>query len=323
MGRARRTPRMRTLNRLAIPIAALFLLVAGTAHAGTINIAWDPVSDPDLSGYRVYYGSASRTYAQSVDVGNVTSTTISGLADCTTWFLAVKAYNSSGTESTTYSNEVSGWARPTVATVTPSAAEQGRALALTITGTNFQNGATVEFANTGIVVNSVTVSSCTQLTANVTVGNSVAAGATDVDVMNSDRTFGRLVGGFTVQATVAPSVSSISPTDGATGVSPTVKPTVTFSEAMLASSVTATNVKLLDDTGAAVAQAAGSPALSSNGLTATITPAASLAQGKTYKIQVVGGASGVLDLANHGMASTFTQATGFSTTGDSTAPSIT
>jgi hypothetical protein len=101
-----------------------------------------------------------------------------------------------------------------------------------------------------------------------------------------------------------------------------VHPTVTFSEAMLASSITAANVKLLDDTGTAVVQAAGSPALSANGLTATITPAANLTQGKTYKLQVVGGVAGVVDLGNHGLASTVTQVTGFTTTGDTTAPTI-
>jgi hypothetical protein len=143
-----------------------------------------------------------------------------------------------------------------------------------------------------------------------------------LDVTNLDGVFGTGVALFTVQAAVAPTVASTTPLDGATGISISVKPTVTFSEAMSVSSITSANVKLLNDTGAAVAQAAGSPSLSANGLTATVTPAANLTEGKTYKIQVVGGVSGVLDLANHGMAATSTQATGFSTVADTTPPTI-
>lgn len=312
---------MRWTPRFAIPLAAALLTVSPAA-AGTISMEWDPVTDPDLAGYRVYWGSAPGNYPQSIDVGNVTSTTISGLGDCSTWYVAVKAYDTAGNLSASYSNEISGWPRPTVTLSNPSAAEQGRTLNLIVTGTNFMAGATVQFGNPGITVNSVAVNSCTQVTVNVTVGGTAAVGATNVDVTNPDQVFGSGASLFTVQAAVAPSVASTQPTDGATGVSVAVRPTVTFSEAMLPSSITSSTVQLLDNQGAAVTQAAGSPALSSDGLTATITPAASLVQGRTYKIRVLGGSSGVKDLAGHEMGSTYTQATGFSTTPDTTAPTI-
>jgi hypothetical protein len=238
------------------------------------------------------------------------------------YYFGVKAYDTAGNQSTSYSNEVSGWSRPVVTASAPSAAEQGRSLALTITGSNFQAGATVAFSNTGVTVNSVTVNACGQLTANVTVGAAAAPGASSIDVTNPDGVYNTGVGIFTIQAAVAPTVQSTTPANGATGISAAVKPTVTFSEAMLVSSITATNVKLLDGSGTPVAQGAGSPSLSSDGLTATITPAANLSQGVTYKIQVVGGGTGVLDLANHGMASTYTQATGFTTVADTTPPTI-
>jgi hypothetical protein len=304
-------------------LALLTILFAVPALAGSISISWNPVADTDLAGYRVYYGTSPNSYSQNVDVGNVTSKTLTGLTDCTTWYVAVKAYDTTGNLSTTYSNEISGWPRPTLTSSNPTAAEQGRTLSLTLAGSNFQSGATVQFANGGVTVNSVTVNSCTQLTVNVTVGAAAATGAGNVDVTNTDQVFGTGTGVFTVQAAAAPTVASTAPIDGATGVAVTVKPAVTFSEAMLGSSITSATIKLLDDTGAAVAQGAGSPALSSNGLTATITPLANLAMGKTYKIQVVGGASGAKDLANHPVAATYTQTTGFSTAGDTTAPVIT
>jgi hypothetical protein len=310
------------IQSLAVIVVALVSIAGRPAIAGTASLAWDPVSDTDLAGYRVYYGTSPGSYTQSVDVGNVTQATITGLTDCTNYYFGVKAYDTAANESTSYSNQIQGWSRPVVTSSTPSSAEQGRTLNLTIAGTNFPSGATALFSNAGITVNSTTVNACGQLTLSVTVGAGAAPGASNLDVTDPDGVFGTGTSIFTVVAAAAPTVVSTTPVDGATGVSVAVSPTVTFSEAMLGASITTANVRLLDDTGAAVAQGAGSPALSGNGLTATITPAANLIQGRTYKIQIVGGVSGVLDLANHGLASTVTQTTGFSTVGDTTAPVI-
>ncbi len=310
-----------SLTRLASSFVLAFVVSGIPAVAGTVSIAWDPVADTDLAGYRVYSGTSTGNYSQSVDVGNVTEATLD-LADCQTWYVAVKAYDAAGNESLEYSNEVSGWARPRVAAVTPPAAEAGRPLDLTRDGAHFQAGAIVEFANAGIAVNAVTVLSCNQLRVNVTIASGAAAGATNVDAVNPDSVYGTGVGAFTVQAAVAPQVSSTAPADGATNVAPSVKPAVTFSEAMLAASISAGTVRLLDASGSAVAQAAGSPSLSTDGRVATITPAAALADGRTYRIEVVGGASGVKDLANNAMASTYRQGTGFTITPDQSAPTI-
>jgi hypothetical protein len=314
---------MHNVTRSLALIAVILLAAAGSVvSAGTASLAWDPVPDTDLAGYRIYYGTSPTSYTQSVDVGNVTQATISGLTDCTLYYFGVKAYDTAANESTTYSNQVQGWSRPVVTSATPSAAEQGRTLTVTIAGTNFPTGATALFSNAGITVNSTTVNACGQLTLNVTVGTAAATGVSNLDVTDLDGVFGTGTALFTVQPTVAPTVASTTPPDGATGVSVAVNPTVTFSEAMLAASITATNVRLLDAGGVAVPQAAGSPTLAGSGLLATITPTANLLQGVTYKIQVVGGASGVKDLANHAMASTMTQASGFGTVADTTPPTI-
>jgi hypothetical protein len=314
---------MHPLARLAVALATTLLAVAASQTlAGTASIAWDPVTDSDLAGYRVYYGTSPGVYTQSVDVGNVTTATISGLTDCTTYYFGVKAYDTAANESANYSNEISGWPRPVVTLAGPTAAEQGRALAVTITGSNFQPGATVLFSATGITVNSVTVNSCTQITANITVGNTATVGASNVEVDNPDLVFGTGTGLFTVQLGVAPTVASTSPANGANGVSIAVDPTVTFSEPMLASTITSTNVKLINASGTAITQAGGSPTLSADGLTATISLASNLTAGATYRIQVVGGTSGVKDLANRALATTFTQATGFNTAADTTGPAI-
>ena len=314
---------MRNFFRLLAIVAAAFFIAASLpVAAGTASLAWDPVPDTDVAGYRVYYGTSPTAYTASVDVGNVTQTTISGLTDCTTYYFGVKAYDTAANESTSYSNQLQGWSRPVVTSASPSAAEQGRTVSVTIAGSGFVAGANALFANAGITVNSTTVNACGQIVLSVTVGAAAAVGASNLDVNDPDGVFGTGTGIFTVQAAVAPTIVSTTPADGATGMSLTTIPTVTFSEAMSPASISSATVKLLDSTGAAVPLAAGSPSLSSNGLTATITPAASLTSGKTYKIQIVGGVSGVLDLANHGMASTMTQTTGFSVGSDTTPPVI-
>ena len=74
---------------------------------GTITLAWNPNKEPDLAGYRVYYGTASRKYGPGIDVGNVTSYSLSGLLKGQKYYISVTAYNKSGKESS-FSKEVSG-----------------------------------------------------------------------------------------------------------------------------------------------------------------------------------------------------------------------
>ena len=75
-------------------------------HAAEITLAWDQNSEPDIVGYRIYYGQESRSYTNVVDVGNYTSCVIADLEDGETYYFAATAYNTDGFESG-YSNEIS------------------------------------------------------------------------------------------------------------------------------------------------------------------------------------------------------------------------
>ena len=66
------------------------------ADAASVTLAWDPNNEPDLAGYRLYYGKASGTYKSVIDVGNQTTYTISGLEDGKTYYFAVTAYDEFG-----------------------------------------------------------------------------------------------------------------------------------------------------------------------------------------------------------------------------------
>lgn len=72
--------------------------------APTINEDGTPITN--LAGYRVHYSTASRSYAQKINAGNVTTYTVTNLAEGTTYYFAVTAYNVSGQESK-LSNEIS------------------------------------------------------------------------------------------------------------------------------------------------------------------------------------------------------------------------
>jgi Fibronectin type III domain len=71
-------------------------------------LVWDAVIATNLSGYRLYYGTAPRTYlqpfGQGINVGNVTSYTLTGLTAGTRYYFAVTAIDVFGNESG-YSNE--------------------------------------------------------------------------------------------------------------------------------------------------------------------------------------------------------------------------
>jgi hypothetical protein len=91
-------------------ISGACTVIATFQPATSAILTWDPVVDANLTGYRVYYGTASGTYFQSlgsgISVGNATTYTVPGLAGGTRYYFVVTSLNDTGFESR-YSNEVS------------------------------------------------------------------------------------------------------------------------------------------------------------------------------------------------------------------------
>lgn len=175
---------------LVVVVAAL---AAAPAMAGSIALSWDATAG--ASGYHVYYGTAPGQYNPSPVTSSSTSATISGLQDCTTYYLSVKAFNASG-ESAEFSNELSGWSRPGITAATPSSAMQGDQIVMDITGSNFLPGAVVDLGNPHVKLTSVRVLSCNQIQLIATVEPTAATlraariGRFDVTVSNPDSVFG-------------------------------------------------------------------------------------------------------------------------------------
>jgi hypothetical protein len=88
-------------------LPAVFIRGVCTNLTASAALAWQPSSDPTVMGYQLYYGTASRTYTGTVNVGPATTATVSNLTNGTTYYFAVTAYNSSGVQSP-FSNEASG-----------------------------------------------------------------------------------------------------------------------------------------------------------------------------------------------------------------------
>jgi hypothetical protein len=96
-----------------------FFVLPSYAVGAQLTVAWDPNNEPDLKGYRVYCGTASRSYGTPFDVGKATSYTLVNLAPGQKYFIAVTAYNTANQESS-FSNEVSAATPGLEAVSTPS-----------------------------------------------------------------------------------------------------------------------------------------------------------------------------------------------------------
>lgn len=97
-------------SKFWLVLAVFFLLpimLAGSASGGQVTLAWDANTEPDLAGYRIWYGQSSGMYGPPtpINVGNVTTYTVNGLSSGVTYYFAATAYDTLGNESG-YSNEV-------------------------------------------------------------------------------------------------------------------------------------------------------------------------------------------------------------------------
>jgi hypothetical protein len=143
----------------------------------SVNLAWTGSPSPEATGYRIYYGAASGNYSNSVPVGNVTATNITGLANGVPYFFAVVAYTATGLESA-FSNEIVYVPGGALIQINVAA---NRQVILMVAG---QNGQTYD------IEASQTLTSWTVI-GSVTVGASGSANFTDVNAASFGKRFYR------------------------------------------------------------------------------------------------------------------------------------
>ena len=98
-----------------ILILMLVLFPVFCLEASNVTLEWDANSEPDLAGYKIYYkiGSSGEPYdgtgategVSPIDVSNVTTFTLNGLTEGSTYYFVATAYDTGDLESG-YSNEV-------------------------------------------------------------------------------------------------------------------------------------------------------------------------------------------------------------------------
>ena len=105
------------------------------------------------------------------------------------------------------------------------------------------------------------------------------------------------------QDTTPPTITTVTPKEGSTGVNRNTKVTVRFSEPLDASSVTTATVALRDASNQTVT---ATVSLDSTRTIVTLDPVNALASRQTFTATVVGGAGGVRDLAGNTLSATKT-----------------
>ena len=85
----------------------IWLNVCSAALAGQIapsglqqvTLGWSASSDPMVTGYYLYYGTASGVYTNKTDAGTNTVFTVSGLVPGATYYFSATSYNAAGIKS--------------------------------------------------------------------------------------------------------------------------------------------------------------------------------------------------------------------------------
>ena len=111
-------------------------ILNNNAFAGSATLNWNANTEPDLAGYRIYYGTSPRTgtcppggYANNLSVGNTTSYAFNNLTDGQTWYFSLSAYDTSNNESC-FSAEVSKVLPATGDTTSPTVPTNLSAIAI-------------------------------------------------------------------------------------------------------------------------------------------------------------------------------------------------
>lgn len=133
---------MKKIFSFLVILATIFIW--SSAFATSLVVSWGANTETDLGGYKIYYGVTSGVttgvYANSFDTGNVLTYTISNVTEGSTYYIALKAYDTSNNYSA-FSEEASIFVP--IPDVTPPGVPTG--ITTTVTG------ATVKLTWTAVV----------------------------------------------------------------------------------------------------------------------------------------------------------------------------
>ncbi len=91
-------------------LTILMLVCAAAAGAEQLTLAWDASASTNVAGYRLYYGTNTRSYQFVTNAGPALTQSVV-LPHRGRWFFAATAFDTNGLESD-YSSEVSWESKP-------------------------------------------------------------------------------------------------------------------------------------------------------------------------------------------------------------------
>ena len=90
---------------VAPPVSSAARQAVSSASTVSVQLAWDSVQDPNVTGYMIRYGTEPGIYPESQSAGNHTSATLTGLHRATRYYIVVVSVDAQGNQSRP-SNEV-------------------------------------------------------------------------------------------------------------------------------------------------------------------------------------------------------------------------
>lgn len=99
---------MCAMKRISLTLLFLLTFVLSASAAQSVTLAWNANTETNLAGYRLYWGTGTRSYSTNLlqVLAPATTATVTNLQVGYRYFFAVTAYTSDGLESD-YSDEVS------------------------------------------------------------------------------------------------------------------------------------------------------------------------------------------------------------------------
>ena len=211
-------------------VASPSLVKANGLSVSTITVTLMDASDNPISGKSISIspnGGTQSTYTTGSVVTNSSGVATFSATDGTVELVTYTATDTTDSVVIGQTAAVNFISVPTITGISPASRGQSATNQnLTLTGTNFVNGAVVTFANSGVTVNSTTFNSATSLTVNVTVAANASLGTSTVTETNPDT--GTFTSGSIFTVNAAPTVTAVSPTSlnqGATSQALTVSGT--------------------------------------------------------------------------------------------------
>lgn len=146
---------------------------------GTVTLNWNNLStiNSNINGYKIKYGTSSKNYTNTIDVGNVHTKNITGLTNGQKYYFSVSGYYSDSTSAT-----INETVNSSEASITPISIDASLSSLTTSSGTlspTFASGTTTYTESVSNSVSSMTVTpTVNQTNATVTInGTTVTSGS--------------------------------------------------------------------------------------------------------------------------------------------------